>query len=221
MPYGFRTPTLADMPMLRRWLGMPEVVRWWGDPLEEEALLWEDLGNDLMTMRIVSVDGRAFAYAQDYDVWSWPQPHFAHLQPGTRAIDAFIGEPDMTPLTDADGPEALALATLTQPGPFFRKTHLLGGFVGVKHGGRLVAMAGERLKPEGFTEVSGVCTHPDFRGRGYAGALIGAVAQRILERGQVPFLHVYAHNTAAIVLYETLGFRFRSEMTFVIMTPAA
>lgn len=95
MPYGFRTPTLADMPMLRRWLGAPEVARWWGDPLEQEALLWEDLGNALMTMRIVSFEGRPFAYAQDYDVWSWPQPHFAHLPPGTRAIDAFIGEPDL------------------------------------------------------------------------------------------------------------------------------
>jgi ribosomal protein S18 acetylase RimI-like enzyme len=125
---------------------------------------------------------------------------------------------DMAPLTDADGPEALALATLTQPGPFFRKTHLLGGFVGVKHDGRLVAMAGERLKPDGFTEVSGVCTHPDFRGRGYAGALMRAVAQRVLERGEVPFLHVYAHNAGAIALYESLGFRFRSEMTFLILT---
>jgi aminoglycoside 6'-N-acetyltransferase len=95
MPYGFRTPTLADMPMLRGWLNTPEVVRWWGDPIEQEALLWEDLGNALMTMRIVSLEERPFAYAQDYDVGSWPQPHFKALPPGARAIDAFIGEPDM------------------------------------------------------------------------------------------------------------------------------
>ena len=95
MAYGFRTPTLADMPMLRRWLNTPEVVRWWGDPVEQEALLWDDLGNALMTMRIVSFEDRPFAYAQDYDVWSWPQPQFADLPPGARAIDAFIGEPDM------------------------------------------------------------------------------------------------------------------------------
>ena len=136
------------------------------------------------------------------------------LAPGGRDLD-------MAPLTDADGPEALSLATLTQPGPFFRKTHRLGGFVGVKVDGRLAAMAGERLKPDGFTEVSGVCTHPDFRGRGYAGALMRAVAQRILERGEVPFLHVYADNAGAIALYESLGFRFRSEMTFVVMTQTA
>jgi aminoglycoside 6'-N-acetyltransferase len=95
MPYELRTPTLADMPMLRGWLNTPEVVRWWGDPIEQEALLWEDLGNALMQMRIVSLEERPFAYVQDYDVWSWPQPHFADLPPGARAIDAFIGEPDM------------------------------------------------------------------------------------------------------------------------------
>ena len=77
------------------------------------------------------------------------------------------GEPgfEVTALTDADGPEMLALATLTQPGPFFVRTHQLGDFVGVKQDGGLVAMAGERMRPTGFTEVSGVCTHPDHRGR--------------------------------------------------------
>jgi len=75
----------------------------------------------------------------------------------------------VTALGDADAQEMLALATLTQPGPFFRKTHKLGDFIGVKEDGKLVAMAGERMKPPGFTEVSGVCTHPDHRGKGYAG----------------------------------------------------
>jgi aminoglycoside 6'-N-acetyltransferase len=93
--YGFRPATLADMPMLREWLGTPEAMRWWGDPAEQEALLCEDLDNPLMTMRIVSYDGRAFAYAQDYAVDSWPQPHFGGLPPGTRAIDTFIGVPEM------------------------------------------------------------------------------------------------------------------------------
>jgi aminoglycoside 6'-N-acetyltransferase len=81
--------------MFRRWLQTPEVVRWWGDPEEQLALLTEDLVEPKMVMRVVSFDGRPFAYAQDYDVGSWPQPHFAHLPPGSRAIDAFIGEPDM------------------------------------------------------------------------------------------------------------------------------
>ena len=124
-------------------------------------------------------------------------------------------------LTEADAPRMLALATLTEPGPFFARTHRLGDFVGVKApDGTLIAMAGERMKPVGFTEVSGVCTHPDHRGRGYAGALMRVVAARILARGETPFLHAYAHNTGAIGLYETLGFALRREITLTILTRA-
>ena len=130
------------------------------------------------------------------------------------------GEPgfEVTPLTDADGPQVLALATLTQPGPFFARTHQLGDFVGVKQGGRLVAMAGERMRPTGFTEVSGVCTHPDHRSRGYGGGLMRIVAERILARGETPFLHVYATNAGAIALYRSLGFDLRSEISATVVT---
>jgi predicted GNAT family acetyltransferase len=127
---------------------------------------------------------------------------------------------EMIPLTDADGPQMLALATLTRPGPFFARTHHLGDFFGVKADGRLVAMAGERMKPDGFTEVSGVCTHPEHRGRGYAGALMRLVAGRILDRGETPFLHAYASNRGAIALYETLGFTLRREVRMVRLTRA-
>jgi aminoglycoside 6'-N-acetyltransferase len=95
LSYSFRPAARSDLPMLSRWLESPEVVRWWGEPVEQFALLDEDLGNPLMTMRIVAFEGRPFAYAQDYAVHSWPQPHFAGLPPGSRAIDAFVGEPDM------------------------------------------------------------------------------------------------------------------------------
>jgi aminoglycoside 6'-N-acetyltransferase len=94
-PYGFRPAVSADMPMLLRWLRTPEALRWWGDPNEQEALLRVDLDNPGMTMRIVSFAGRPFAYAQDYEVHTWPQPHLAHFPAGARAIDTFIGEPDM------------------------------------------------------------------------------------------------------------------------------
>ncbi len=124
------------------------------------------------------------------------------------------------PLTDADATEMLALATLTQPGPFFDRTHQLGDFFGVRTGGRLVAMAGERMKPEGHTEVSGVCTHPDHRGHGYAGALSRWVAGRILARGETPFLHAYASNKGAIALYESLGFTLRREVLMTRLTKA-
>jgi len=95
MSYTFRPADRRDLPLLERWLRTTEVVRWWGDPQEQAALLRQDLDEPRMVMRIVSLAGRPFAYAQDYDVHAWPQPHFAHLPAGTRAIDSFIGEPDM------------------------------------------------------------------------------------------------------------------------------
>ncbi len=95
MTYSFRPVQPSDLPMLQRWLHTPEVKLWWGDPMEQIALLEGDLNEPLMVMRIVSFNGSPFGYAQDYDIGSWPQPHFADLPLGTRAIDAFIGEPDM------------------------------------------------------------------------------------------------------------------------------
>ena len=121
-------------------------------------------------------------------------------------------------LGEEDGPAMLALARMTEPGPFFEHTHRMGKFIGVKGRDLLIAMAGERLRPEGYTEVSGVCTHPDFRGRGFAGGLMRIVAARILARGEVPFLHSYADNNRAIALYETLGFKLRSTMTLTVLT---
>ena len=132
------------------------------------------------------------------------------------------GAPDfeILDLTADDAAQMLALATLTKPGPFFSRTHRLGAFVGVKEGGALVAMAGERMKPDGFTEVSGVCTDPGHRGRGHAGALMRVVAGRIVARGETPFLHAYAHNRGAIGLYESLGFSLRREMTMTVLRRA-
>ncbi|HEY9236727.1 MULTISPECIES: GNAT family N-acetyltransferase [Phenylobacterium] len=131
-----------------------------------------------------------------------------------------VGEPAFAfeELTDADAPQMLALATLTAPGPFFSHTHKLGRFVGVKQDGQLIAMAGERMRLPGHTEVSGVCTHPDYRGRGYAAGLMLHVAARIRERGEIPFLHSYAHNTGANALYQALGFDCRREVVLTILT---
>ena len=127
------------------------------------------------------------------------------------------GDLDIQPLGEADADEMLALATLTKPGPFRRGTRRLGGFVGVKRDGRLIAMAGERMKVDGFTELSGVCTHPDFRGQGLAGALSRAVVAGILARGEQAFLHAYAGHTATVAFYEGLGFRIRARMTYTVL----
>ena len=119
-------------------------------------------------------------------------------------------------LTDDDAAQMLALATLTRPGPFSARTHVLGPFVGVRQGGRLVAMAGQRMKPGRFTEVSGVCTHPDYRGAGYGRLLTQLVTRRILARGETPFLHVYAGNIGAVRLYQSLGFKTRRTVSLTV-----
>lgn len=109
-------------------------------------------------------------------------------------------------LGDADAPEMLALARLTKPGPFDERTRELGTFLGVRDGGKLVAMTGERLRVPGYTELSAVCTHPEHLGRGHARGLMIEVAARIVARGEIPFLHVLPENARAIELYERLGF---------------
>jgi predicted GNAT family acetyltransferase len=120
-------------------------------------------------------------------------------------------------LTDADASEMQVLAALTKPGPFLPRTHELGQFIGIRENGALLAMAGERMKLDSFTEVSAVCTHPEFRGRGLAGRLARIVAARICARGETPFLHAFASNVNAIRLYETLGFELRSKMFVTLL----
>ena len=107
------------------------------------------------------------------------------------------------------------MTSLTHPGPFFARTIEMGHYAGIFEDNRLVAMAGERLRLPGYTEISAVCTHPDFQGRGHAKALVSAIGQRIVDHGETPFLHV--RNTAAIVWYEKLGFDIRQAMVFTVV----
>ncbi|MDB5472502.1 MAG: GCN5-related N-acetyltransferase [Caulobacter sp.] len=127
---------------------------------------------------------------------------------------------EILPLGEADAAEMLALAALTKPGPFFARTHELGRFIGFREGGVLIAMAGERMRAGPFTEVSGVCTLPEHRGKGLAGHLMRHVAGVIQDRGETPFLHAFASNTGAIGLYESLGFLLRAELTVSVLAPA-
>lgn len=136
----------------------------------------------------------------------------------TRPIAAEAGDDaQVIELGDADAADMLALAQLTEPGPFLPRTHTMGRFVGIRVGGQLAAMAGERMRFAGGTEVSGVCTHPDFRGHGFARRLSSVVAHAIQQRGDQAFLHAWATNAAAIALYEGLGFRVRTAVHVVVL----
>ena len=122
---------------------------------------------------------------------------------------------DAVGLGAADVEEVLALVALTEPGPFARRTLELGTYLGIRDAGRLHAMTGERLKPPGWTEVSGVCTHPDGRGRGYAFGLVTAVTNAIIARGEAAFLHVAIGSPSeksALRVYERVGFRTRRQL---------
>lgn len=130
---------------------------------------------------------------------------------GVQPVDGLLA------LGSDDAAEMLALAQLTAPGPFAAQTHRLSQFWGVRKGGKLVAMAGERLQVRGFSEISGVCTHPEHRGQSYAVRLMKFVAAQIEARGETPILHSYAANTGALKLYESLGFRMRRTFVFTFL----
>jgi ribosomal protein S18 acetylase RimI-like enzyme len=142
----------------------------------------------------------------------------------TRWIDQMTcagvtGSPStpLLPLGPGDVPEMLALTATTQPGPFLPRTIDMGRYFGIRSpDGRLAAMAGERLKLNAFTEVSAVCTHPEFRGAGYGRALVASLAAQILAEKKVPFLHVKSEN-AAKLLYQKVGFSVRRAICVTVI----
>ena len=125
--------------------------------------------------------------------------------------------PQFVRLTHSDVPEMQALAQLTKPGPFGARTHEMGDYLGIRSAGILAAMAGERLRLPGYTEISAVCTHPHHLGHGYASALMGELMNRIRNRRELPFLHVRPENTRAIQLYERLGFKQRASFYYAVL----
>ena len=137
--------------------------------------------------------------------------------------DDVVGErdPEAVRLGPDDLPEILALVDRTRPGPFLPRTIEMGTYLGIRRGGALVAMAGERFRLPGHTEISAVCTDDAHRGLGLATRLIRAVAAGVRERGETPFLHAAADNTSAVRLYEALGFRLRRGISFrAVRVPA-
>jgi ribosomal protein S18 acetylase RimI-like enzyme len=132
-------------------------------------------------------------------------------------VEATLPGADIVTLGAADVPAMMELTKLTNPGPFALRAHELGTFLGIRIGGRLVAMAGERMKPAEYTEITAVCVHPDHRGRGYAQSLLGAVARQIGAHGEIPFLHVFSDNDSAIALYRRQGMEIRRRICVTVL----
>jgi ribosomal protein S18 acetylase RimI-like enzyme len=154
-----------------------------------------------------------------------PPPQFSVLRRGLvdqmvlldaaargRPIDTLAVE-----LGVADVPEMLALASVTQPGPFSVRTIELGMYLGVRRRGALVAMAGERMRLDGFTEISAVCVDAGHRGQGFAADLVRSLVASIVVRAETPFLHVFSSNHQAIALYRKLGFALRRQMHLLVL----
>lgn len=152
------------------------------------------------------------SFESDPRGWSFvrgtPMPQMVYEKNGKELAESADG-PEILELGFADAADMVELTELTKPGPFARRTHELGTYLGIRIDGKLIAMAGERLKVPGYTEVSAICTHPDHVGRGYARVLTTEIMRRILDRSETPFLHVRQDNRRAIELYERLGFRCR------------
>ena len=139
---------------------------------------------------------------------------------GTPA-DAPARGVDIVRLGVDDVPAMLELTALTKPGPFSARTHELGTFLGIRVDGRLAAMTGERMKPGKYTEMTAVCVHPDYRGRGYGQMLLSAVAKGIVARGEIPFLHVFSSNASAIALYRRQGMEIRRRLHVTVLQKKA
>jgi ribosomal protein S18 acetylase RimI-like enzyme len=182
---------------------LPDVSVWTGIPEHPTGEDWEDV-------RALIGSGAVFGVGASVAV-----PEGWHAVEGSGGVqltgEAIEGAPDAeaVELTADDVPEMAELVARTKPGPFLTRTIELGRYVGVRREGRLIAMAGERLHPPGWTEISAVCTDEAFRGQGLGRRLVLDVAYGIRQRGEVPLMHAAAGNTGAIGLYQHLGFRLR------------
>jgi ribosomal protein S18 acetylase RimI-like enzyme len=179
-------------------------------PDEPDDGAWRDVADLLGPGAVVPIAGLATPPPEGWEIVSDGA--------GVQLVDDGVAagpDAEAIRLGDADVPEMLALVERTKPGPFRPRTVEMGTYLGIRHGGRLVAMAGERLHPPGFTEISAVCTDVGHRGRGLATRLVLTLVAGIRERGETPFLHAAASNVNAIRLYESLGFRLRRRIRFL------
>jgi ribosomal protein S18 acetylase RimI-like enzyme len=193
----------------------PEVAPFAGMPDNAAGDAWSALGG------LIGAGGAAVVFrGDDLDIpGQWDVPL---RLPGLQMVaTATIGEPDSTfvRLTSEDVPDMLALVGRTRPGPFFTRTVELGTYLGLREAGILVAMAGERIHLDGYTEISAVCTDEAVRKRGLATRLVRAIAAGIEARGETAILHVASENVGAIRVYEAVGFDTRAAYDFVMVQP--
>ncbi|MFC7916682.1 GNAT family N-acetyltransferase [Streptomyces sp. NPDC057386] len=187
-----------------------DVSPWTALPDEPDAGDWADLAALAGLGSEVPLPGHRGPVPDDWEITERIE--------GVQFVDdglAAAPDPEAVRLGPADVPEMTELVARTRPGPFLPRTVELGTYLGIRREGRLVAMAGERLHPPGWTEISAVCTDPSVRGQGLATRLVLAVAHGIRERGETPFLHTAAGNHNAIRLYDSLGFRLRRRTVFL------
>ncbi|RPK36826.1 GNAT family N-acetyltransferase [Streptomyces sp. ADI93-02] len=188
----------------------PDVTPWLALPDAPDAQDWADVAALAGPGRPVTLTAFREPPPTDWEI--------VFQAEGVQLVDDGVDaapDPEAVLLGPADVPEMLDLVERTRPGPFLPRTVELGTYLGIRRAGALVAMAGERLHPPGWTEISGVCTDSSVRGQGLASRLVRAVAHGIRERGETPFLHAAGSNTSAIRLYESLGFTLRRRTAFL------
>ena len=202
----------------------PEISPFGAFEEQPEPSDWDDMATLVGPGGTVAVIGAGEGVLDHPEGWTvtWESPGVqmvaerSPVDPPSPAPPDGPGDPVVT-LGDEDVADMLALVAEARPGPFLSRTIEFGGYVGIRHRGRLVAMAGERMRPAGWGEVSAVATHPGHRRQGLAEQLIRTVASAIADRGETPFLHAAAGNTNAIRLYESLGFTVRGAVRFTVL----
>ncbi|MEV6308789.1 GNAT family N-acetyltransferase [Streptomyces sp. NPDC051840] len=188
----------------------PDVTPWLALPDEQGARDWAEAAALAGPGGTVTVTAFKEPPPPDWEIVF----HAEGVQMVDQAVDA-APDPEALLLGPQDVPDMLDLVERTRPGPFLPGTVEMGTYLGIRRSGVLVAMAGERLHPPGWTEISGVCTDASVQGQGLASRLVRAVAHVIRERGETPFLHAAASNTSAVRLYESLGFTLRRRTAFL------
>ncbi|MGH8213211.1 MAG: GNAT family N-acetyltransferase [Rhodanobacteraceae bacterium] len=151
------------------------------------------------------------------DAWTLETFHSLAQMIRSEPLEVIDG-PEIIELDEAHRGDVLALTALVYPHYFRPRTMELGRYFGMYVGGRLAAMIGERLGSDTHTEMSAICTHPDFTGRGYARRLTAFLTNGTLARGRTPFLHVSYENPHAKALYERMGYRLRRDIPFWALT---